>query len=372
MKNTIATVAILTSFCLAERDCRAELLGSFDFGTESTLERGEGEASLSIDDSGKWEKSSENSGFLTVNGTVPTRAVSLTCPPNFINAASFLLQFSFKVDSQAEGQFSTYTYLISSDHFYLRLNADATLLISPADHLIINETRFEQIIRTAWQTAQDGKLVTLGIAPTRPDTGYGYIEFEKTEHTQQGTACPVLQFREKPDLQTAEQFLEAGNFFWNAGIFIWKAQIILDALAQHQSDVYQIFSAQPEVYGSAHEHTFLKDAFAACPDISIDFAVMEKAQNVSMVLADFDWSDLGTWGSLTTHLPKDEQQNSIIGKNVFAFESENCLVNITHDKTVLLDGLKDYIVVETADKLMVLRLSNEQKLKEYLKTMGVS
>ena len=99
---------------------------------------------------------------------------------------------------------------------------------------------------------------------------------------------------------------------------------------------------------------------------------MEKAQNVSMVLADFDWSDLGTWGSLTTHLPKDEQQNSIIGKNVFAFESENCLVNITHDKTVLLDGLKDYIVVETDDKLMVLRLSNEQKLKEYLKTMGVS
>lgn len=252
------------------------------------------------------------------------------------------------------------------------LDADATLLISPADHLIINETRFEQIIRTAWQTAQDGKLVTLGIAPTRPDTGYGYIEFEKTEHTQQGTACPVLQFREKPDLQTAEQFLEAGNFFWNAGIFIWKAQIILDALAQHQSDVYQIFSAQPEVYGSAHEHTFLKNAFASCPDISIDFAVMEKAQNVSMVLADFDWSDLGTWGSLTTHLPKDEQQNSIIGKNVFAFESENCLVNITHDKTVLLDGLKDYIVVETADKLMVLRLSNEQKLKEYLKTMGVS
>jgi mannose-1-phosphate guanylyltransferase len=252
------------------------------------------------------------------------------------------------------------------------LDPDATLLISPADHLIINESRFEEIIRTAWQTAQDGKLVTLGIEPTRPDTGYGYIEFEKTEQTQKGSACPVLQFREKPNLATAQAFLDAGNFFWNAGIFVWKSAVILDALAQYQADIHQIFSAQPEVYGSAQEIAFLKDAFAACPDISIDFAVMEKAQNVSMVLADFDWSDLGTWGSLTTHLDKDTQQNSIIGQNVFAFDSENCLINVPHNKTVLLDGLQDYIVVDTADKLMVLRLSNEQKLKEYLKAMGVN
>lgn len=252
------------------------------------------------------------------------------------------------------------------------LDPDATLLISPADHLIINEARFEEIIRTAWQTAQDGKLVTLGIEPTRPDTGYGYIEFEKTEQTQKGSACPVLQFREKPNLATAQAFLDAGNFFWNAGIFVWKSAVILEALAQYQSDIYQIFSAQPEVYGSAQEIAFLKDAFAACPDISIDFAVMEKAQNVSMVLADFDWSDLGTWGSLTTHLDKDTQQNSIIGQNVYAFDSENCLINVPHNKTVLLDGLQDYIVIDTADKLMVLRLSNEQKLKEYLKAMGVN
>lgn len=252
------------------------------------------------------------------------------------------------------------------------LDPNATLLISPADHLIINEARFEEIIRTAWQTAQDGKLVTLGIEPTRPDTGYGYIEFEKTEQTQKGSACPVLQFREKPNLATAQSFLDAGNFFWNAGIFVWKSAVILDALAQYQSDIYQIFSAQPEVYGSAQEIAFLKDAFAACPDISIDFAVMEKAQNVSMVLADFDWSDLGTWGSLTTHLDKDTQQNSIIGQNVYAFDSENCLINVPHNKTVLLDGLQDYIVVDTADKLMVLRLSSEQKLKEYLKAMGVN
>lgn len=252
------------------------------------------------------------------------------------------------------------------------LDPDATLLVSPADHLIINEMRFEQIIETAWQTAQAGQLVTLGIEPTRPDTGYGYIEFEKTENTTKGSACPVLQFREKPNLATAEAFLSAGNFFWNAGIFVWKAAVVLEALKAHQTDIYEIFSTEPAVYGTDQEVDFLKKAFAACPDISIDFAIMEKAQNVSMVLADFDWSDLGTWGSLTTHLHKDAQQNSIIGQNVHAFDTNNCLVNVPAHKTVLLDGLQDYIVVDSDDKLMVLRLSNEQKLKEYLKSMGLN
>lgn len=252
------------------------------------------------------------------------------------------------------------------------LDPDATLLVSPADHLIINEMRFEQIIETAWQTAQAGQLVTLGIEPTRPDTGYGYIEFEKTENTTKGSACPVLQFREKPNLATAEAFLSAGNYFWNAGIFVWKAAVVLEALKAHQTDIYEIFSTEPAVYGTDQEIDFLKKAFAACPDISIDFAIMEKAQNVSMVLADFDWSDLGTWGSLTTHLHKDAQQNSIIGQNVHAFDTNNCLVNVPAHKTVLLDGLQDYIVVDSDDKLMVLRLSNEQKLKEYLKSMGLN
>lgn len=252
------------------------------------------------------------------------------------------------------------------------LDPDATLLVSPADHLIINELRFEQIIETAWQTAQTGQLVTLGIEPTRPDTGYGYIEFEKTENTTKGSACPVLQFREKPNLATAEAFLSEGNFFWNAGIFVWKAAVVLEALKAHQTDIYEIFSIDPAVYGTDKEVDFLQKAFAACPDISIDFAIMEKAQNVSMVLADFDWSDLGTWGSLTTHLKKDAQQNSIIGQNVHAFDTNNCLVNVPAHKTVLLDGLQDYIVVDSDDKLMVLRLSNEQKLKEYLKSMGLN
>lgn len=252
------------------------------------------------------------------------------------------------------------------------LDPNATLLISPSDHLIVNELRFEQIIEIAWQTAQSDQLVTLGIEPNRPDTGYGYIEFEKTHQNQKGAVCQVMQFREKPDLATAESFLLAGNFYWNAGIFIWKADIILKALSLYQPDIFNIFNQGSTIYGSPQEPVFLKEAFAACPDISIDFAIMEKAPNVSVVLADFDWSDLGTWGSLTTHLKKDQMNNSIIGENIHVFETENCLINIASNKTVLLDGLKDYIVIDTEDKLMLLKLSNEQKLKEYLKSMGLS
>ena len=140
-------------------------------------------------------------------------------------------------------------------------------------------------------------------------------------------------------------------------------------MAQHQPDIYGIFNANQAVYGSPDEKQFLRDAFAACPDISIDFAVMEKAENVSVVLADFDWSDLGTWGSLTEHLPKDAANNSIIGENVFAFDSSNCLVNVPKDKLVLLDGLNDYIVVESDHMLMILKSSNEQELKNYLKVL---
>lgn len=252
------------------------------------------------------------------------------------------------------------------------IDPEATLLVSPSDHLIVNEARFEQIIEIAWQAAQKNQLVTLGIEPTRPDTGYGYIEFEKSEQTTKGSVCEVQQFREKPNLETAEAFLSSGNFYWNAGIFVWKAATVLNALAQHQKDVYDIFSANPSVYGTPAEQSFLEEAFNACPDISIDFAIMEKAKNVSVVLADFDWSDLGTWGSLTSHLPKDGQKNSIIGKNVFTFDCSNCLINVPTDKTVMLDGLQDYIVVDTSDKLMVLKLSNEQELKAYLKAMGLS
>lgn len=249
-------------------------------------------------------------------------------------------------------------------------NPEATLIISPSDHLIINETRFNEIINTAITVANQKKhLVTLGIAPTRPDTGYGYIEFDKSKNISKGEATDVIQFREKPNLQKAQEFLEAGNFYWNAGIFVWRADVILEALKKFQSKLFALFANDLSNYETAKETEFIYNAFNNCEDISIDFAVMEHAKNVSVVLSDFDWSDLGTWGSLTEHLKKDENTNSIIGNNVFTFNSENCLVNVPKNKLVLLDGLKDYIVVESEDMLMVLKSSNEQELKNYLKVI---
>lgn len=249
-------------------------------------------------------------------------------------------------------------------------NPEATLIISPSDHLIINETRFNEIINTAITVANQKKhLVTLGIAPTRPDTGYGYIEFDKSKNISKGEATDVIQFREKPNLQKAQEFLEAGNFYWNAGIFVWRADVILEALKKFQSKLFALFANDLSNYETEKETEFIYNAFNNCEDISIDFAVMEHAKNVSVVLSDFDWSDLGTWGSLTEHLKKDENTNSIIGNNVFTFNSENCLVNVPKNKLVLLDGLKDYIVVESEDMLMVLKSSNEQELKNYLKVI---
>lgn len=248
------------------------------------------------------------------------------------------------------------------------LNPDATLVISPADHLIVKEFRFTEIIKTAIKRANEQeRLVTLGIQPTRPDTGYGYIEFSAEKNLKAGEVTEVIQFREKPDLSTAEEFVKAGNFYWNSGIFVWKAKSILEALNCFQPVLHDLFAGDLSKYNTAEEQEKVNASFEACEDISIDFAVMEHAENVDVVLADFDWSDLGTWGSLNTHLKKDTNNNSIIGDHAHLFHSKNCIVNIPNDKLVLLDGLNDYIVVESDNMLMILKSENEQELKNYLK-----
>jgi mannose-1-phosphate guanylyltransferase len=248
------------------------------------------------------------------------------------------------------------------------LNPNATMIISPADHLIVKEQRFTEIVSTAIRRAnEDERLVTLGIQPTRPDTGYGYIEFDHTAKVQAGEVTEVKQFREKPDLATAEVFLKGGNFYWNSGIFIWKTSSILSSLESFQPALHNLFAGDLSHYNTLTEQEKVNYCFETCEDISIDFAVMEHAKNVDVVLADFDWSDLGTWGSLNTHLSKDEKNNAVVGTNAHLFNSSNCLVNIPNNKLVVLDGLNDYIVVESDNMLMVLKAENEQELKNYLK-----
>lgn len=250
------------------------------------------------------------------------------------------------------------------------LDKDACMIVCPSDHLILKDELFKTIVETAVKDARENdNIVTLGIKPTRPDTGYGYIEFAKESKLQGGDVTKVLQFREKPNLETAEVFIKSGNFYWNSGIFVWKSSVVLNALQSFQNDLYQLFCADTSKYNTPEEQAFVNHAFEVCQDISIDYAVMEKADNVDVVLATFDWSDLGTWKSLNEHLDKDTFNNSIVGGNVHLFNVKNCLVNVPETKTVLLDGLSNYIIVESDNVLMILKNSNEQELKNYVKAI---
>ena len=242
----------------------------------------------------------------------------------------------------------------------------ALILVTPSDHLIFNENQFFSDLTLGIKQASNSEdLVTYGIKPSRPDTGYGYIEFDY--HQNKNLVSKVKQFREKPDLCTAEEFIQKGNFYWNSGMFVWKAETIINSFKQHSKDLYRIFFKNNEHYNTESEETFLKESFSSCEDISIDYAILEKDPNISIVLSSFDWSDLGTWGSLKSVVQKDEEGNFKNGNNIHLFNSKNCLIKSTENKTVLIDGLDDFIVVDTEERLMILSTQNEQELKNYLK-----
>ncbi len=249
-------------------------------------------------------------------------------------------------------------------------NPNATLVVAPSDHLILKEDKFKETVYVAINAANnDEKLVTIGIKPTRPDTGYGYIEFSENQELYPGQVTSVKHFREKPSREMAELFLKSGNYYWNSGIFIWKAKTILNALERFKPKLFQLFAGNLNFYNTEKEQANINECFKACEDISIDFAVMEHAKNTDVVLANFDWSDLGTWGSLYTHLDKDYNGNSVIGENVHIINSTNCIVNLPNNKLALIEGLNNHIVVESDNMLMILNKDDEQNLKKYLVPM---
>jgi mannose-1-phosphate guanylyltransferase len=250
------------------------------------------------------------------------------------------------------------------------INPNATLVVAPSDHLILKEEKFVENVQTAIEKANhDDRIVTLGIRPSRPDTGYGYIEFTENEDIIGGEVREVKNFMEKPNKEVAELFLKSGNYYWNSGIFIWKATTILSALNKFKPELLKLFSVDNQFYGTEKEKKSINEAFYACEDISIDFAVMENAKNVDVVLATFDWSDLGTWGSLYTHLDKDYNGNAVIGENVYMINSTNCIVNLPSNKLALIEGLDNHIVVESENMLMILNKNDEQNLKKYMLPM---
>ena len=247
------------------------------------------------------------------------------------------------------------------------LNANANLIVSPADHLIIQQDNFAETVNTGLKASAQGRIATIGIKPIRPDTGYGYIEFDSSKESQPNDVIAVDQFREKPDLAAAQSFLDAGNFYWNSGIFIWKSATVLNALKEFQPELYDLFAGDLSFYNTSNEQEKVNHCFEVCEDISIDFAVMEHAKNIDIVLSNFDWSDLGTWGSLNSHLNHDEKGNSTIGAKTHIFNTEDCIINIENDKTAVIDSLKGYIVIQSEDRLMILKKENEQALKEFVK-----
>ena len=245
-------------------------------------------------------------------------------------------------------------------------NKDANLVVAPSDHVILKEKEFENDIKTVLKAASENNwLMTLGITPSRPDTGYGYIQFaDDHPFAEEERIHKVKTFTEKPELDLAKTFLESGDFLWNSGIFAWSLQSILQAFKKHLPDIDSLFSEGMDKFNTPKEEEFITNTFSRCKSISIDYGVMEKADNVYVIASDFGWSDLGTWGSLYDIRKKDENGNAIIGKNVLTYDSKNCIVNTSDKKVVVLQGLDDYVVVENETALLVIRKQDEQQIRQ--------
>jgi mannose-1-phosphate guanylyltransferase len=250
----------------------------------------------------------------------------------------------------------------------LKENPDAIIAVTPADHLIVKEEKFCDVIKSCFLFAEknDG-LITLGIQPDRPETGYGYIQADQKKPVKgYENLVKVKTFTEKPDLDLARVFLESGDFFWNSGIFIWNIKSILAAFEKHMPDMYSVFEEGKEIYGTKQEKSFIGKTYAECRSISIDYGIMEKADNVYVMCTDIGWSDLGTWSSLYEHSATDKKGNSTIRGEIFSYGNERNIFNVSPDKIAVIQGLKDYIVVDSEDVLLIVRKEEEQNIKQYL------
>jgi len=256
----------------------------------------------------------------------------------------------------------------------LKENPDAVIVVTPADHLIIKEDKFCEILNNCFEFAEgNDALITLGIKPDRPETGYGYIQADRKKPVKgHNNLLKVKTFTEKPDIDLAKRFLESGDFFWNSGIFIWNTKSILAAFEKHLTDTYHIFDEGRNILGTMQEKDFIGKIYAECRSISIDYGIMEKADNVYVMCTDIGWSDLGTWSSLSEHSTLDKKGNAIIRGDVFSYDNKGNIFNIAPGKVAVLQGLKDYIVVDSDDVLLIVKKEEEQNIKQYLEDVKKS
>lgn len=243
-------------------------------------------------------------------------------------------------------------------------NPDALMIVAPSDHWIEDETAFINNVKEAFEyCSKNDALMTLGIKPTFPNTGYGYIEYNKST---EAPIKPVNQFREKPDYKTAKAFIEQGNFLWNAGIFMWSVSSVIDAFKNNQSELFLLFQKGISTYNTENEAAFIEENYAKAENISVDYAIMESSKNVFVLPATFDWNDLGTWGSLYDKLDKDSNNNAIVNAQTLTENAARNLIRTQGKKLVVIDGLNDYIVVDKDEVLLIFPKSKEQDIKETL------
>lgn len=243
-------------------------------------------------------------------------------------------------------------------------NPNAVMIIAPSDHWIEQEAVFQEDIEKCFTFCRrENMLMTLGITPAFPNTGYGYIQYDTTSTE---IAKPVLQFTEKPNYNTAKQFLEEGNYLWNAGIFVWNVQSVITAYKTLQPQMYELFEKGKKFYNTEEEYIFIKQNYEKAENISVDYAIMENSTNISVFPANFDWNDLGTWGSLYDKLSKDEQKNAVVNAKGLFKNSCNNIVRTDKDKVVIIDGIENYIIVDKPSVLMIFPKSKEQEIKELL------
>lgn len=241
-------------------------------------------------------------------------------------------------------------------------NKNAVIVVTPSDHLILKEAEFQDIIRKAADQAKSqDKLITLGIQPTRPETGYGYIQY----HTEKSFAKKVKTFTEKPELSLAKKFLESGDFVWNSGIFIWGVQAVLKEIHEHLPEMAEVFDEIRHKLGTPEEKEAIQTAYPQCKSISIDYGIMEKAKNVYVCLGNFTWSDLGSWASIHEISAKDEN-NNVIGANALTYDSRNCIIKGSADKLIVAQGLNGYLVGEFGNVFIVCEKDKEEQFRRFV------
>ncbi|MCH3995898.1 MAG: mannose-1-phosphate guanylyltransferase [Prevotella sp.] len=247
------------------------------------------------------------------------------------------------------------------------MDSKANVVVTPSDHIVTNGAEFRRSVLSCMKfTSETDAIVTLGIKPTRPETGYGYIKADlESSSARNSEIFRVDKFREKPDLQTAEKFLQEGDYFWNAGIFIWRVETIVNAFRVYQPSLSAVFESLKDIYGTDREQEQIDLRYPECESISVDYAIMEKVEEIFVFPADVGWSDLGTWGNLLAQTHHDLYGNSLIGKNIQVFDTKNCIIHTTQEKKVIVQGLDGYIVAEKDKQLLICKLSDEQSIKQY-------